>query len=92
MPTYDYKCKSCEHIFEEFHKVNEKPKVKCPICGGKAEKILTPPAGFILKGSGFYQTDYKNKEKPKKEKAESKSSDKPKSEDKKDQKSVPKEK
>lgn len=61
MPTYDYKCLKCGHVFEEFHKIKENPLVKCPKCHGKAEKKISLNSGLIFKGSGFYLTDYKRK-------------------------------
>ncbi len=60
MPTYDYVCKNCDKTFEEFHGMNESPKVMCPSCGSrKTEKLIGAGAGLIFKGSGFYITDYK---------------------------------
>ena len=61
MPTYEYKCKKCGHRFEEIQKMSAKPLVLCPIC--KTEnlvRIISLGGGMIFKGSGFYQTDYKN--------------------------------
>lgn len=61
MPTYDYKCKSCDHKWEEFQSITAKPTRKCPECGKlKAERVIGPGAGVIFKGSGFYQTDYRS--------------------------------
>lgn len=60
MPTYDYVCKKCKKIFEIFHNVSTSVS-KCPECGGRLERLITPNAGLIFKGSGFYQTDYKRK-------------------------------
>ncbi len=83
MPTYQYKCRECENEFEEFQKISDPPIEKCPVCGGKADRIITGGAGFVLKGSGFYTTDYrpssykeaekKEKEAPKTEIPDSKS-------------------
>lgn len=64
MPTYDYKCKVCGKIFEEFHGMSEKPVKKCPACKGKTEKLIGKGSGIIFKGSGFYHTDYKKKTPP----------------------------
>ena len=61
MPTYDYKCKDCQHAFEEFHSMSAKPVKKCPECGGKVIRLIGIGAGIIFKGSGFYETDYKKK-------------------------------
>lgn len=58
MPTYEYRCLKCKRTFEIFHNVVSSIR-KCPHCGGRLEKLITPNAGLIFKGSGFYQTDYK---------------------------------
>ena len=60
MPTYEYECKKCEHTFEVFHGISEKPIAKCPECGGKVRRLIGRGAGIIFKGSGFYQTDYRS--------------------------------
>jgi len=60
MPTYQYKCNSCGHEFEEFQSITEAPLEKCPACGKKPRRIITGGAGFLLKGSGFYTTDYRS--------------------------------
>jgi putative FmdB family regulatory protein len=59
MPTYEYECLSCKHKFEILQSITAKPKTKCPKCGEKLKKLISGPAGFIFKGSGFYATDYK---------------------------------
>lgn len=64
MPTYEYECTSCGYNFEEFQGINEPPIKKCPQCGKKVKKIIGVGAGIIFKGSGFYETDYKKKDKP----------------------------
>lgn len=56
MPTYEYKCLSCEHIFEAFQKITDAPLSNCPRCLGKLQKVYYP-AGIIFKGPGFYITD-----------------------------------
>ncbi len=61
MPTYDYKCTNCGHTFELFQKFSDLPITVCPQCGGAVKRLIGPGAGTIFKGSGFYQTDYKNK-------------------------------
>jgi len=61
MPTYDYECQSCGHVFEKFHSMTSRPRVKCPQCGARAKKMLGTGAGIIFKGSGFYETDYRRK-------------------------------
>jgi putative FmdB family regulatory protein len=61
MPTYTYQCQKCEHEMDVFHSMTENPKVKCEACGSRRTKrLLGTGAGIIFKGSGFYETDYKN--------------------------------
>ncbi len=61
MPTYTYQCHSCGKIFEKEQKISEEPLKKCPYCGGQVKRLITGGMGFILKGTGWYVTDYKNK-------------------------------
>lgn len=67
MPSYDYKCTECEYSFELFQKMSDEPLHICPKCKGKVKRLIGPGAGMIFKGTGFYQTDYKNNKKPAKE-------------------------
>jgi putative FmdB family regulatory protein len=61
MPTYDYKCKACDHAWEEFQSIKAPPTKKCPACGkSKAERQIGAGAGLIFRGSGFYITDYRS--------------------------------
>ncbi len=60
MPTYDYKCLDCNHTFEEFQKMTDEPLQNCPICKGKLKRLISAGVAPIFKGTGFYQTDYKN--------------------------------
>jgi len=60
MPTYDYKCLSCAHQFEVFQSMTAELVSNCPKCNGKVKRLIGAGAGPIFKGSGFYQTDYKN--------------------------------
>lgn len=60
MPTYDYKCISCNYTFEFFQSMKDEPLTTCPKCGGQLKRLIGPGAGPIFKGNGFYQTDYKN--------------------------------
>jgi putative FmdB family regulatory protein len=57
MPTYGYKCEKCQHSFEIFQNINDRPVTTCPECGGKTNRIFYP-VGIIFKGSGFHITDY----------------------------------
>ena len=61
MPTYTYECIKCEHIFDLFHMMSAKPRVKCERCKSRCRKLLGKGAGIIFKGSGFYETDFKDK-------------------------------
>jgi putative FmdB family regulatory protein len=60
MPTYDYECKACGHVFETMHAMSAPALRKCPECGKlKLVRLISGGAGVIFKGSGFYETDYK---------------------------------
>ncbi len=61
MPTYEYQCKNCHHTFELMQKISEDPVKICPSCGKVAIERLVSAAGFQLKGTGWYVTDFKNK-------------------------------
>jgi putative FmdB family regulatory protein len=69
MPIYEYVCLKCSHEFEQIQKFSDPPVQKCPSCGGKVEKKVSL-SSFQLKGSGWYATDYAQKDKEKKEKKE----------------------
>lgn len=56
MARYDYRCAACGDVFEVEHAMGEKPEVKCPKCGGEAERVFGA-SGIVFKGSGFYNTD-----------------------------------
>lgn len=96
MPTYDYRCKSCLHKWEEFQSITSEPTKKCPECKkAKAERVIGPGAGLLFKGSGFYITDYRSDSYKKSAKAdsgksESSKSDSTKSESKSDTKTASK--
>ena len=57
MPIREYKCKDCGNYVEVIQGINEKPLEKCEKCGGKLEKLISN-SSFVLKGSGWYKTDY----------------------------------
>ena len=71
MPIYEYACVSCDHHLEALQKMSEDPLVFCPECGEESLRKMVSAAAFVLKGSGWYETDFKNsgKEKPKDAKA-----------------------
>ena len=60
MPTYEYRCEQ-GHAFEEFQSMLDAPLDSCPVCGAKAERLISGGTGLIFKGSGFYITDYGKK-------------------------------
>ncbi len=59
MPIYEYRCESCGHEMDALQKVSDAPLVDCPECGQPALKKLISAAAFRLKGSGWYETDFK---------------------------------
>jgi len=61
MPTYEYSCNKCGHLFEHFQKMTDEPLKVCPECSGNLIRLIGGGAGLIFKGSGFYITDYKRK-------------------------------
>jgi putative FmdB family regulatory protein len=72
MPIYEYRCAACGHQEDHLRKLSDAPLTKCPACGKKKyEKQLTA-AGFQLKGSGWYATDFKGGKKPDSAKPEAK--------------------
>ena len=59
MPIYEYRCESCSHEMERLQKISEPVLVDCPACEQPSLKRLVSAAGFRLKGSGWYETDFK---------------------------------
>jgi putative FmdB family regulatory protein len=57
MPVYEYKCTECNKQFEIMQKITDDPLNKCGSCGGELKKLITNTS-FVLKGSGWYVTDY----------------------------------
>jgi len=73
MPIYEYRCSECGHDHEVLQKVSEPPLTECPACGKPALQKQLSAAGFQLKGSGWYATDFKGSgKKPVEKKAEAK--------------------
>jgi len=60
VPIYEYRCLECGFQDEFLQKVSEPPKTVCPSCGKETFKKLLSAAGFQLKGSGWYVTDFRN--------------------------------
>ena len=60
MPIYEYRCQSCNHELEVMQKLSDPELSACPSCGKPALKKLISPVGFRLKGSGWYETDFKS--------------------------------
>ena len=59
MPIYEYRCDHCGHELEALQKISDAPLTVCPKCQQAALKKLVSAAGFRLKGSGWYETDFK---------------------------------
>ena len=60
MPIYQYRCGACGQEHEALQKASEPPLTQCPACGKPALSKLLTAAGFQLKGSGWYATDFKS--------------------------------
>src|SRR5882672_7924183 len=60
MPFYEYECPACKYYAEVLQKISDKPLAKCPSCGKKGFKRLMSAPVFRLKGSGWYETDFKS--------------------------------
>ena len=75
MPIYAYKCADCGHEKEVLQKISDAPLTDCPSCGHPSMAKMVTAAGFQLKGSGWYATDFRNKDsgskKPSSDKTES---------------------
>jgi putative FmdB family regulatory protein len=69
MAIYEYECLNCGAHFEVWQKITDEPLTTCEKCGGRLQKLISK-SGFILKGTGWYVTDYARKEKEKKESKE----------------------
>ena len=59
MPIYAYKCGSCGHAKDVLQKISDDPLTQCPSCGQETFSKQLTAAGFQLKGSGWYATDFK---------------------------------
>lgn len=74
MPIYEYKCDKCRKHHEIMQKITEKPLTVCPSCGGSMKKLISSTS-FVLKGSGWYVTDYGDKNRKSSKKEDSEKSD-----------------
>lgn len=63
MPIYEYECKECGHAFDALQKISDEPLSDCPDCGISSLRKLVSAPNFRLKGSGWYETDFKDKNK-----------------------------
>jgi putative FmdB family regulatory protein len=61
MPIYEYECQECQHVLDALQKISDEPLRHCPSCGEAALKKLLSAPRFRLKGSGWYETDFKDK-------------------------------
>jgi putative FmdB family regulatory protein len=63
MPTYEYKCKKCNHEFEAVQRITEDPLKDCVVegCDGEVYRKISKNIGLVFNGSGFYLTDYAKK-------------------------------
>ncbi len=64
MPIYEYECQACGERIEKFQKISDDPITLCPNCGAEKLQKLVSASAFKLTGSGWYETDFKDK-KPK---------------------------
>lgn len=60
MPIYEYRCDGCNHELEKLQKIADEPLTLCPQCGESQLRRKISAAGFRLKGSGWYETDFKS--------------------------------
>ncbi|MGQ3891147.1 FmdB family zinc ribbon protein [Legionella sp. CNM-4043-24] len=61
MPIYEYQCSTCHQQFDLLQKMSDAPATLCPNCQNHTAVRMVSAAGFQLKGSGWYVTDFKNK-------------------------------
>jgi putative FmdB family regulatory protein len=73
VPTYEYECDACHRVFEVRQRITENPLTTCDACGGAVHRLLSA-APFILKGEGWYVTDYPSESRKKARDSEKSSS------------------
>ena len=76
MPTYQYRCKACQHEFDQFQKFAEDPLKTCLSCGGEIRRVIQS-VGVVFKGSGWYINDSRPASSDSKTESSSKSESKP---------------
>ena len=76
MPTYEYECRKCRRVFEIRQRISEPALTVCDVCGGEVRRLLSA-APFILKGEGWYVTDYPSESRKQALQSEKTSADKP---------------
>jgi putative FmdB family regulatory protein len=75
MPIYEYECNGCGKRHEIMQKITDSPLTKCPDCGAELKKVISNTS-FVLKGTGWYMTDYaSNKRSPSAEATQKKAPD-----------------
>lgn len=90
MPIYEYHCQSCGNEMEALQKISDPPLTECPNCHENALRKKVSAAGFRLKGTGWYETDFKkSSEKKRNVVGEAKASGSESSSEKKSEKSSP---
>jgi putative FmdB family regulatory protein len=77
MPIYEYLCRDCGHELEALQKMTDDALIHCPECHGETLKKKISAAGFQLKGTGWYETDFKNSGAAPKDNPAAKSDSKP---------------
>jgi putative FmdB family regulatory protein len=89
MPFYEYECQSCKFYTEVMQKISDPPLVKCPSCGKRTlQKLVSAPV-FRLKGSGWYETDFKSEKEQKRNLAVEREESKPAAEESKSEAKAP---
>jgi len=75
MPIYQYQCDECNHQMEAIQKISDPKLTDCPECGAPSLRKKVTAAAFKLKGTGWYETDFKNSGQKPASSSDSKSSD-----------------
>ena len=75
MPFYEYQCRHCDHRLEVLQKISDDPLVYCPECNEATLRKLVSVAAFRLKGTGWYETDFKSNGKKEEKSADGKPAD-----------------